>query len=175
VLILSGIGHGDIKPDNILVEEDADGNLRALLTDFGAAIILGQERQPFGTKLWNAPELRIGKLNHAFAEDIMAADLYSFGLLAAHILIPNDELTRADIFLIQPKEHTSQVLSVLKKEERLIETLTDIARASGIPQNNQILLRTILESTLLMNTSDRTLPLDQISYLIHDYLSPKYD
>lgn len=76
----SGVLHGDVKPDNIMV----DANGRPVLLDFGAARHLAHERTPqtapntiLGTTEYMAPEL----LNGAVPEGDARAEVYSLGVV----------------------------------------------------------------------------------------------
>ncbi|MBN2170627.1 MAG: protein kinase [Candidatus Krumholzibacteriota bacterium] len=78
----AGVIHNDLKPDNILFDED--GRLR--LIDFGIATTLEPDRRelrpgaPPGTPGYMAPELREGTFPG------VASDLYSAGVILAEML-----------------------------------------------------------------------------------------
>lgn len=90
--------HRDLKPGNVII--DADG--RALLTDFGHAMLLGGADQvrltrsfvALGTRQYAAPELM---LNAKYATP--SADLYGIGAILYHLLTgayPHDDLRHRD-------------------------------------------------------------------------------
>mmetsp|Transcript_99284 Transcript_99284/g.286480 ORF Transcript_99284/g.286480 Transcript_99284/m.286480 type:complete len:860 (+) Transcript_99284:103-2682(+) len=75
------IMHGDLKPQNILLEETSSG-FRPKILDFGLAVLLGRGlRMPGGTLSWQAPETL---LPHCSAN--VSADMFSFGWLAMFII-----------------------------------------------------------------------------------------
>ncbi|KAL5531078.1 hypothetical protein ACEPAG_3954 [Sanghuangporus baumii] len=80
----SGIVHGDLKPDNILVK---DG--RAFITDFGLSHTMdgtrGLTSEVHGNPAWLAPEAIAAKCEKGFSKQTFkptfAQDIYSFGCL----------------------------------------------------------------------------------------------
>ncbi len=90
-----GVVHRDVKPANILIEEDTG---RALLTDFGVALIrdtpsggLTAPGSAIGTPDYMAPEQIAG-----LADVDGRADLYSLGLIAFEALTGTRPLLGAD-------------------------------------------------------------------------------
>ena len=82
----SGVIHRDLKPDNVLVEEDA-GQPRARILDFGVARILAQVRSEgdpaqdiAGTRAYMSPEQAAGE-----AVDVRT-DVWSLGVIAWQVL-----------------------------------------------------------------------------------------
>ncbi|KAH6886992.1 hypothetical protein B0T10DRAFT_515931 [Thelonectria olida] len=97
-LHMCGICHSDLKPDNILVCETAQGHPVAKLADFGLSIILDERvdlRWERGTPIWAVPEWGQECSN----DFILSADVYSCGLLLWTALLdgrPPWELTVFD-------------------------------------------------------------------------------
>ena len=73
--------HGDIKPENIIRSGDrADGSLKLILVDFGAAILSAdRSHRASGSPEYAAPEQIQG-------ETVFASDLYSLGVVCIHLL-----------------------------------------------------------------------------------------
>ena len=69
----SGIIHRDLKPGNIMVNRGADGELRAVITDFGLSGETSDFADGFGTPRYMAPELWRGE------KATKASDVYAMG------------------------------------------------------------------------------------------------
>ena len=104
-----GFVHGDIKPENVLVDHDAS---QVMVIDLGLARPVGLETTLSGTPRYMAPELFRGELT-------TAADVYALGVLVRRTIEP--ELGAA--------ERTLQPGSVLA---RALQPLAAIA--SWVPQ-----------------------------------------
>jgi len=90
--------HGDVKIQNCLVfmQENAT---RIAVSDFGQSIVAPHHDQSarvtwsFGTRLYNAPEIRNGAVGNCPCfniDDALRTDVYSFGLLAWEVLKRGD-------------------------------------------------------------------------------------
>lgn len=74
-----GILHRDIKPDNILINEDTE---EVKIVDFGLANFADMARTMLGTPLYMAPELVVERKN----TDSSRCDVWSLGLVLYEML-----------------------------------------------------------------------------------------
>lgn len=94
-----GVVHRDVKPDNVLFDED--GN--ALLTDFGIATARFQGRltdsgRAMGTPHYMSPEQAMGKLLDG------RSDIYALGIVMYEALTGNPPFDGADAFSVSYKQ-----------------------------------------------------------------------
>lgn len=79
--------HGDLKPDNVLVQEAGPGLYAAMLIDFDEGYVVGKPPSPehiVGDPIYYSPELlRYIKQDERLPDDALstASDMFSFGLL----------------------------------------------------------------------------------------------
>jgi len=132
----SGLVHGDIKADNVLIRRSPNRKYVAKLSDFGFSVIAATESAEIwigGTDPWRAPEIRDGPVRINAAK---FADTYSFGLLAWSVCL--DGGSPFD-FVLEHCKGNSEV-EELKKDDRLLsvakgkEWLTRYVRAKGGPR-----------------------------------------
>ncbi len=108
-----GLLHGDVKPSNVLVDRTADGELKALVTDFGLAVELNREGgattdSAGGTPQYIAPERLVvgGSTEHSVID--RRADVYSLGMMLYRLLTGR---------LPFPAQNTLQVLRQVVESE----------------------------------------------------------
>ncbi|KAI4196716.1 MAG: hypothetical protein LQ350_006362 [Teloschistes chrysophthalmus] len=78
----SGLVHGDVKADNVLICRHRNRKYIAKVSDFGFSIVSATEADAIwmgGTVPWQAPEVKAGPIR---LETAKQTDIYSFGLLA---------------------------------------------------------------------------------------------
>lgn len=91
VMHAAGLTHGDVKPDNLMVDPSDDGTVGVKLIDFGLA---GARRG--GTPVWAAPE-RLGGGPATPAADVYAAGLVLWMLV--HGELPFSELSPDEMLM----------------------------------------------------------------------------
>ena len=101
------IAHGDVKSENVLLFQDAQGDMIAKISDFGFAVLGDQGHfnfLPRGTLLWSAPEVRNGTLRTGEAP---SSDVYSYGLLFWRVMIDGIDPLSA-YFLLSDAQREAQ-------------------------------------------------------------------
>ncbi|KAL8689078.1 MAG: hypothetical protein Q9218_005167 [Villophora microphyllina] len=87
---MTGVVHGDIKPENILVFQREDGEYYGKLCDFGFSSLFGNHQENLEIDLpvshpWNAPELCHNRYGLSTVE-VRRADIYSVGLVCLWLM-----------------------------------------------------------------------------------------
>ncbi|MDP2960368.1 MAG: protein kinase, partial [candidate division Zixibacteria bacterium] len=161
-----GIIHGDIKPSNIFISSDEEGNPVVKFTDFGFAEYGKVLEQPYwkGTIPYLAPEIIRGEeYNHQ-------VDLYSLGVMLYEVLTGKLPFEEFDLMSIAkghlekepefprdlkiPESLKHQILKLLKKDplDRYYsarELIEEIEQASGIKleEVDSNLIKSLMAST----------------------------
>lgn len=81
--------HGDLKPDNVLIFKDAEGNFSAKVADFGYSTIFAGETEGGELTLprswpWTAPEIEL--CARVSIEQAKSADIFSYGMICFWLL-----------------------------------------------------------------------------------------
>lgn len=184
-----GVAHGDIKPNNIVVEQQG-GEINCRLIDFGSCVIKGQDRFPTWNPPWNPPELGSDAVFHAVGfEQLSQADLFSLGLLLVHILLPLRCLREAGICCLREDQSDQQWEETMFRLERaksfdaespgagfdlLGPRLVLAISQSDIDDQWKALLESIVRSTVCSPSGSRMIPWDEVLRLGRDHLSSEY-
>jgi serine/threonine-protein kinase len=117
-----GVVHRDIKPDNVLFDED--GN--AVITDFGIATARFHARltatgRAMGTPHYMSPEQAMGKLVDG------RSDLYAVGILLYESLTGFPPFDGADAFAVSYKQVHEAAVPPSQMSPRVPQGLSDIA------------------------------------------------
>jgi serine/threonine-protein kinase len=117
-----GVVHRDVKPDNVLFDED--GN--AVLTDFGIATARFHARltasgRAMGTPHYMSPEQAMGKLVDG------RSDIYAIGILLYESLTGVPPFDGADAFAVSYKQVHEEPPTPTQLNSRIPAGLSDIA------------------------------------------------
>jgi len=183
-----GVAHGDIKPNNFLVEQQ-DDEINCRLIDFGSCVINGQHRFPTWNPPWNPPELGIGGVSHAVGfEQLSQADLFALGLLCVHILLPLECLRDAGICCLREDQSDEQWEQIILRLQalsfdtkspgyesdllgsRLVQTISQ----ADMDEERKAFLEGIVRNTVCLSSGGRTMPWDEVFRLGKDQLSVGY-
>ena len=145
-----GIAHGDLKLDNVLLDEE-EGVLVPKLIDFGFTCIKGQGHfVPVISLPWNSPEITTG--TSFSVADIAASDMYSFGLLFSQILLPVQSISTADLLFTRQQPHQNWHVMIentnrLKKAGSLGDKLMEVCLV--LPKIQSDIVSAIIRATIL--------------------------
>jgi hypothetical protein len=87
----------------------------------------------------------------------MPSDLYSIGLLIFHVLIPQADLVKADLFFLKPTQTGIQTLRASQKDDSLWQKVRLIVEIGNILLRNRQMLDMIASGTLRSNPNLRDL------------------
>ncbi|OCK74719.1 TPR-like protein [Lepidopterella palustris CBS 459.81] len=183
VLHACGAAHGDLKPDNFLVEETEAKEINCLLIDFGSSVLKGQKRLPTTNEPWNAPELGNSSSSLGYGE-LAQADVYSFGLVCLHVLLPIQILRNENLCLIRTPEQSDDEWANLRRRvkeakekeagDALAARLSRVIRHRDVPSELQDLLQIIVATTIGPQSGRRTIPWADLLPHIEKYLSHSF-
>jgi serine/threonine-protein kinase len=111
-----GVVHGDIKPDNLILEIGPQGAVRSTLIDFGLAVLDGQRdlrvsrEYVLGTAGFVAPECIASAALPGTASDVYGLGALIFWLLAGHA--PHRGHSPEDVMSAQLSQPTTSLLDL---------------------------------------------------------------
>ncbi|PQE33842.1 serine threonine kinase protein [Rutstroemia sp. NJR-2017a WRK4] len=144
-----GVANGDVKLENTLVCWDEKEGVIVKLSDFGHSI-LDDESRYIGTAIFNAPEVRSGRLTSKLRDDYFKCDIFSYGLMVWEILQDG----RRYVDLSNQTDPLSWLIG-LPKDDLLRLALLAVQKLLPCDASKITLLQTILESTLRDDAEDR--------------------
>jgi hypothetical protein len=161
--------------------EESENEFNCRLIDFGSSSIQGQKRLPTKSAPWNAPEL--GYAQELTTDALILSDTYSFGLLCVHIILPIQDLAKANALFLRRLEQTDrqwdEYLSAMvgKKRKGVGNTLaSDILKAieeSHIPTTQKLLIQEIVNKTIHPRPDCRIFPWAEMLPHIENFLSDR--
>ena len=175
-----GVIHGDIKPQNVLVFQDAiTWMITVKVADFGYSTLTAGESEKIllpKSRPWNAPEHHFGEFK---VQEAKKTDVYSFGMLCLWILFGNclsnfqqttaDGVTELISFDIPFFRGRPTPLERLKNEDRLEDIAIHLLGSTpGLNVNSEytIRLKEFFSLTLPHNPGKRTCNLERVIGLL---------
>src|SRR5262249_48609714 len=139
--------HGDLKSGNVILTENPNGSLRAVITDFGLARSALNPGVTGGSPGYMAPELLAG------APTTVASDIYALGVLLYELVSG-----------FRPHEQAAMVASTLTQGPLDTVAKTESLAASGQTQFTPLHSRwdPILKTCLQPDPKDRFQSADQV-------------
>lgn len=120
-----GIVHGDIKPENIMLEDESEGGIRIRVLDFGTAVLKQQfaeeEGAIFGTPCYMSPEQAAGEVSLDHRADIYSLGVVLYELLTGHVPFEGENVVQTLLLhLTQPLVSLSKHYGVPVEIEEIV-------------------------------------------------------
>ena len=168
--------HGDVKTANILIFEDTPGSgqLTAKISDLGFSISLDFVDAGAcyrGTDLYNAPEVRGQQPCTLQDLDLLACDVYSFGLLVWTVFKRGDFFLRGAAPSLSGDGMEVQTLDSVGPA-RLLACAVEFARAMD-SQHEATVLEKLFSTCLVVDAAARS-SITNICEMLNDSRSPAY-
>ena len=154
----SGVIHGDIKPDNLLVFGTTSDGVNLRLADFGFSSLFASKITITGTRGWLAPEWH----HRHFTTDVVGAkkmEMYTYGLLCHWLLF--DAVQNSENLNYDPNVETP-----LSSARRLT------SEEAGLDDQQRRQLLRLFEETLV---EDRDVRSSEFGKIIEILLPDEYD
>jgi serine/threonine protein kinase len=149
VLHSCGVVQGDLKLENTLVFTSNNGEILVKLSDFGHSILDDTSRY-VGTAIFNAPEVRRGRLSSTSRVNHYKCDIFSYGLTVWEIIQDG----RRYIDFTKLKDPLSW-LNGLPKDDLLRNALLATHALLPADTSKAVLFQNVLERTLKDSPGDR--------------------
>lgn len=124
-----GIIHRDVKPSNIIINENSDGALRATIVDFGFARVLHdasvsakltKEGDVFGTPAYMSPEQCLGQ------EVDERSDIYSLGCLMYEVLLSTPPFSGENVLSVIARQIREEPRSLRQIDPTIREDIESV-------------------------------------------------
>nr|RBQ88726.1 hypothetical protein FVER53263_06541 [Fusarium verticillioides] len=171
-----GVAHGDIKPENFVVDQQGEEETCQLM-DFGSCVIKEQKRYPTSSPPWNPPELgRTATPRLAGFDFISQADLFSLALVLIHILVPSELLRASKALFLRTcatdHEWEQTCLNLDQAQQGssspLVSRLIQAIQNASLSHEENTVLCKMANSAILPPNGSRWMPWQEIFHLKND-------
>ena len=179
----TGVIHGDIKPQNMLVFKDATGKTTVKVADFGYSTMsvstdktLAGDETPTAdeaakiflpkSRPWNAPEHHFGQFTVTEAKK---ADVYSFGMLCLWVLFGSANIPRTSTeYLFDASTGPRTTLEQLKYDDKVEHIANQYMESMpGLNVECRMRLQEFFSLTVLLDPEKRASDLGQLVHLFN--------